>query len=41
MDLNIVIKALTDTNDKDNSVRKEAERVLNEVVMSESGVMDS
>lgn len=41
MDLNIVIKALTDTNDKDNNVRKEAERVLNEVVMSESGVMDS
>ena len=41
MDLNIVIKALPDTNDKDNSVRKEAERVLNEVVMSESGVMDS
>lgn len=36
-----MIKALTDTNDKDNSVRKEAERVLNEVVMSESGVMDS
>ena len=41
MDLNIVIKALSDTNDKDNYVRKEAERVLNEVVMSESGVMDS
>lgn len=41
MDLNIVIKALTDANDKDNNVRKEAERVLNEVVMSESGVMDS
>ena len=41
MDLNIVIKALTDTNDKDNSVRKEAERVLNEVMMPESGVMDS
>lgn len=36
-----MIKALTDTNDKDNNVRKEAERVLNEVVMSESGVMDS
>ncbi|CBK20923.2 uncharacterized protein [Blastocystis hominis] len=31
MDLNIVIKALTDTNDKDNNVRKEAERVLNEL----------
>lgn len=36
-----MIKALTDTNDKDNNVRKEAERVLNEVMMLESGVMDS
>ena len=38
MDLNIVIKALTDTNDKDNNVRKEAERVLNEVIIFRCGV---
>lgn len=41
MDLGIVIKALTDTNDNNNSVRKEAERVLNEVILLEKGIMDS
>lgn len=41
MDLGTVIKALTDTNDNNNSVRKEAERVLNEVILLEKGIMDS